>query len=103
MNDSSLVDIDESSISNMFAGSALNGGSGSDTAGMNSDIDISEDRELIENYLEDIITFRRQKNYPKLVQSMISLNDQCIDTIQRHPDVYINFSDVESIIKETIQ
>lgn len=33
---------------------------------------------------------------------MISLNDQCIDTIQRHPDVYINFSEVESIIKETI-
>lgn len=33
---------------------------------------------------------------------MISLNDNCINTIQRHPDVYINFSDVESIVKETI-
>lgn len=33
---------------------------------------------------------------------MIRLNDQCIDTIQRHPDIYINFSDVESVIKETI-
>ena len=57
MNDSSLVDIDDGSISNMFSGSALQ--EGSDTNGMSSDIDISEDRELIENYLEDIITFRR--------------------------------------------
>lgn len=52
--------------------------------------------------MEDIITYKRQKNYKKLVQSMIALNDHCINTIQRHPDVYINFSDVESIVKETI-
>lgn len=84
----------------MFGRSTSNEGTQVD--GSQSDIDISEDRELIENYLEDILTFRRQKNYQKLVQSMICLNDQCIDTIQRHPDHYINFSDVESIIKETI-
>jgi uncharacterized protein YlzI (FlbEa/FlbD family) len=52
--------------------------------------------------LEDILTYRRQKNYHKLVQAMIRLNDQCIDTIQRHPEVYINFNDVETVIKETI-
>ena len=34
---------------------------------------------------------------------MISLNNLCIDTIQRHPNVYINFSDVESLIRETVE
>lgn len=100
MNDTAIIDVDEHSISNMWGRSTSN--ENTEGNGTQSDVDISEDRELIENYLEDIITFRRQKNFQKLVQSMICLNDQCIDTIQRHPDVYINFSDVESIIKETI-
>ena len=41
----------------MFGGSEAN--EWTHMAGSNSDVDISEDRELIENYLEDIITFRR--------------------------------------------
>ena len=52
MNDSSLVDIDDGSISNMFSGSALQ--EGSETNGMSSDIDISEDRELIEGWQSSV-------------------------------------------------
>lgn len=65
MQDTSVLDVDEQSISNMFGRSYSN--EATEVAGSQSDIDISEDRELIENYLEDIITFRRQKNFQKLV------------------------------------
>lgn len=56
-NDNSYIDIDEESISNMFRGTASNNESG--VSRINSDIDISEDRQIIENYLEDILTFKR--------------------------------------------
>ena len=34
---------------------------------------------------------------------MIKLNNKCIDTIQKYPDIKINFNDVESVLKETIK
>jgi hypothetical protein len=33
-----------------------------------NEIDISQDRGQIENYLQEIVKYRKQKNYPKLVQ-----------------------------------
>jgi len=34
---------------------------------------------------------------------MIKLNNKCIDTIQKYPDIKINFNDIESVLKETIK
>ena len=46
--------------------------------------------------------FRAKLNYKKLVSTIIKLNNKCIEVIQSNPDTFIDFADVEHLLKETV-